>query len=163
MRYDRALIEALAEVEHICTQPRGFRKVMQVTLVTLANVLPELTFVGSVIWVLWLYVMESYLPTLFSALSPIFVTLVVLILMQVLIAVLLPLRWAAVRSEFNSQLIARLNQELTNAYAAIPEETARTLLAERDHVDRLAEAMNEVQKWLDERQSQASISGLYGS
>ncbi len=161
-RYDRALIDALAEVERICTQPHGLRRVMQVTLVTLANVLPEITFVGSIIWLLWLYFIGGNLPSMFHVAVPFLLTLMVLLLMQALIALLLPLRWAAVRGEFHTQLIERLQHELMNVYASIPEDVAGKILAERNHVDQLAAAVNEVLKWLDERQSAASIAGLYG-
>ena len=44
----------------------------------------------------------------------------------------------------------------------IPEETARQMLSEREHADRLSQAVKEVLTWLEERQSAASIAGLYG-
>lgn len=163
-RYDRALMEALAEVERICTQPHGVRKVIQVTLVTLANVLPEVTFIGSFLVLLFRFFTEKgYNPSVFDILLPFAITFAALILLQVLIAVLLPLRWAAVRGEFHRQLVERLHQELLGVYLEIPEETARQMLAEREQVDRLVEAVGEVQKWLDDRQSAASIAGLYGN
>ena len=163
-RYDRALIEALAEVERAFTQPRGIRKVIQVTLVTLANILPEITFVGAFLLLLWRFFMvKEYNPSIFDILLPFLITFAVLIVLQILIAVLLPLRWAAVRGEFHQQLIERLHREMLMVYGEIPEETARQMLAEREHVDRLTEAVNDVQNWLDERQSAASIAGLYGN
>jgi hypothetical protein len=162
-RYDRALIGALAEVERICTQPRGFRRVVQVTLVTLANILPEVSFVGAFLVLLWRYFMEKDASLGISSLAlPFVITLAVLIVLQILIAIVLPLRWAAVRGEFHKQLIERLNEELIGVYASIPEETARQMLTEREQVDRLAAAVSEVLTWLEERQSAASIAGLYG-
>jgi hypothetical protein len=163
-RYDRALIGALAEVERICTQPRGMRRVIQVTVVSLANILPEIAFVGAFLVLLYRYFMEKDASLGITSLAlPFVITLAVLIVLQIMIAVLLPLRWAAVRGEFHTQLIDRLNQELVSVYAAIPQETARQMLAEREHVDRLAAAVREVLTWLEERQSAASIAGLYGS
>jgi energy-coupling factor transporter ATP-binding protein EcfA2 len=163
-RYDRALIEALTEAERSLTQPHGFRKVVQVTLLTLANVLPEVTFVGAFLLLLWRFFMvKEYNPSIFDVLLPFVLTIVVLIVLQALIALLLPLRWAAVRGEFHKQLIEFLHRELLVVYAGIPEETARQMLAERQHVDNLNDAVAEVQKWLDERQTAASIAGLYGS
>src|SRR5262249_6100819 len=53
VRYDRALVDALAEVERSCTRPHGIRRVLQVTLVTLANFLPELVFVAAFLLLLW--------------------------------------------------------------------------------------------------------------
>jgi hypothetical protein len=106
---------------------------------------------------------KAYQPSIFDVALPFVLTIVVLIVMQILIALLLPLRWAAVRGEFHKQLIERLHRELVNVYAEIPEETARQMLAEREHVDRLTEAVRDVQKWLEERQTAASIAGLYGN
>ncbi|MCE9533970.1 MAG: 50S ribosome-binding GTPase [Planctomycetes bacterium] len=162
-RYDRALIESLAEVEQICTQPRGMRKIIQVTLVTLANFLPEATFIGSIIWLLfrW-FAQENFTTSILHVLLPFFLTLLVLLLMQILIALLLPLRWAALRGEFHKQLVDRLEVVMTNVYASIPEETAKQMLAEREQVDRLSTLVKDVLTWLDERQSAASIAGLYG-
>lgn len=163
-RYDRALIEALAEVERTFTQPQGARRVVQTTLVTVANLLPEATFVSAFLLLLWRFFMDkAYQPSIFDVLLPFVLTIVVLIVMQILVALLLPLRWAAVRGEFHKQLIERLHGVLANVYAEIPEETAQQMLAEREHVDRLTEAVREVQNWLDERQTAASIAGLYGS
>jgi hypothetical protein len=76
--------------------------------------------------------------------------------------VLLPLRWSAVRGEFHRQLVERLNVELMSAYASIPEETALQLIAEREQVDRLTKAVQDVLTWLEDRQSAATIAGLYG-
>jgi energy-coupling factor transporter ATP-binding protein EcfA2 len=163
-RYHRALVESLAEVERTVAQPRGLRKVLQVTLVTLANTLPEVTFIGAVLWLLWRWFMqENYNPAIFHVLLPFLLTLLVLVLMQILITVLLPMRWPAVRHEFHQQLLERLNRELTAVYGPIPEETARQLLAEREESDQLAKAIREVLAWLEERQAAATIAGLYGS
>ena len=163
-RYDRAMIEALAEVERVFTQPRGMRRVVQVTLITLANLLPEATFIGAFLVLLWRFFMDkAYNPAIFDIVLPFIITFAVLIVLQILVALLLPLRWAAVRGEFHKQLVERLHRELSTVYAEIPEETARQMLVEREQVDRLTEAVGDVQKWLDERQSAASIAGLYGN
>jgi len=162
-RYDRALIESLGEIEQICTQPTGFRKVLQVTLVSLANILPEAALIGTFIWVLWRWLMLESLPTMFHALLPFITTLGVLLILQILIALLLPFRWQAVRAEFHSLLNERLQAELENVYGSIPETTAKQLLAERDQLDQMAGAVKEVLAWLETRQSAASVAGLYGS
>jgi len=162
-RYDRALIESLGEIERICTQPTGIRKVVQVTLVSISNILPEITLVGTFIWVLWRWLMLESLPTMFHMLLPFILTLGVLLFLQILVALLLPFRWSAVRGEFHTLLIDRLKIELDNVYGSIPDDTARQLLAERDQVDQLAAAVREVLTWLEQRQSAASVAGLYGS
>lgn len=163
-RYDRALIEALAEVERICTNPTGIRRVVQSVVITLGNVLPELVFVGSFLYLLWVWIMhENQTISLFHVAIPFFLTIMSLIFMQILIALLLPMRWAAVRNEFHKQLVDRLEQELKSVYSSIPEETARQMLAERDQIDHLKNELREVLNWLDERQSAAKIAGLYGT
>ncbi len=162
-RYDRALLEALGEVERVCTQPRGLRKLLQVSIVTLANTLPAIVFVCSFLWILWLWIVENNVPTMLHVLLPFILTLTTLITLQVLITVLLPLRWASVRSEFHKQLNERLDRELMSVYASVPEETAQRMLVEREQVEQLSKALHEVMTWLDERQSASNVAGLYGN
>jgi hypothetical protein len=99
----------------------------------------------------------------FDLVLPFAVTLFVLILLQLLNALILPVRWSAVRDEFHRQLVDRLESELKAVYGPIPGETAEALLRDRARVDELLGEVREVKTWLDGRQSAASISGLYGA
>jgi hypothetical protein len=165
VRYDRALMEALAEVERSRTRPRGFRKVLHVSVVTLANVLPELVFVASFLLLLWRFFDPQgvgYKVTSVDLLLPFALTLFVLVFMQLLSALLLPVRWSAVRDEFRRQLVSRLEGELQAVYGPIPGETAEALLRERAKVDELLASVREVRTWLDTRETAANIAGLYG-
>jgi energy-coupling factor transporter ATP-binding protein EcfA2 len=166
VRYDRALMEALAEVERSRTRPRGLRKALHVTVVTLANVLPELVFVASFLLILWRFFDPQgvgYKVTSLDLLLPFALTLFVLVFLQFVSAVLLPVRWSAVRDDFRRQLVSRLESELQAVYGPIPQETAEALLRERARVDELLAAVREVRTWLDARQTAASVSGLYGN
>jgi energy-coupling factor transporter ATP-binding protein EcfA2 len=165
VRYDRALMESLAEVERSRTHPRGLRKIVHVLMVTLSNFLPELVFVASFLLLLWRFFDPQgvgYKVGTFDLILPFAVTLFVLILLQLLNSVVLPVRWSAVREEFRQQLVDRLESELTAVYAPIPGETAEALLRERARVDELLGEVHEVRAWLDDRQTAANISGLYG-
>ncbi|HVK09631.1 MAG TPA: GTPase [Gemmataceae bacterium] len=161
-RYDRALIEALAEVERSILRPRGVRRVVHSTVVTLANYLPELVFVAAFLILLWRYFVLQQPVELVHVVIPFALTLVVLILMHLLSAVLLPMRWSAVKGEFLKQLVTRLDGELTAVYTPIPALTAEALLLERARIEELLTEVREVRTWLDERQSAASVAGLYG-
>jgi hypothetical protein len=164
VRYDRALMEALAEVERNRTNPSGLRKVLQVSVITLSNVLPELTFVAAFIVLLWRYIVQTGVTvSLSDLLLPFALTLVVLILLQLLGAMVLPVRWAAVREEFHDQLVTRIEDELSAVYGPIPAETAEALLRERERVDELLAAVREVRSWLEARQVAAQVSHLYGN
>ena len=163
IRYDRALVEALGEVEQSCTKPRGLRKVVHVTLVALANGLPEVVFVAAFLLLMWRYFMADYHVGVVDLFLPFALTLVVLVFLQLLMAVALPMRWSAVREEFRWRLVECLDGELEAVYGPIPEETARALLEERGRVDGLLTAVREVHTWLDERQNAASVAVLYGN
>ena len=166
VRYDRALMEALAEVERSRTRPRGLRKVLHVTVVTLANILPELVFIASFLLILWRFFdpqQVGYKVTSIDLLLPFALTLFVLVFLQLLSALLLPVRWSSVRDEFRRQLVARLESELQAVYGPIPQETAEALLRERARVDELLASVREVRTWLEARQTAASVSGLYGN
>lgn len=162
--YDRALMESLTEVEYLCTHPRGLRKVLHVVLVTLSNFLPEIVLVSAFIRLLWLYFMvEGVNPSITDLLLPFALTLVVLILLQLLTAVLLPMRWSAVREQFDQQLTAHIDEVLQRTYGAIPGDTANALLQERAHVETLLSAVREVSTWLAEKQQAVTVAGLYGN
>jgi energy-coupling factor transporter ATP-binding protein EcfA2 len=162
--YDRALMESLTEVEHICTHPRGLRKVLHVTLVTLSNFLPEIVLIGAFLRLAWMYSMvEGVNPSLTDLVLPFAFTLVVLILLQMLTTVLLPMRWSSVREEFDQQLTTHIDEILQRVYGSIPNATAQALLQEREHVEGLLKAVREVNEWLAERQNAVTVSGLYGN
>ncbi len=93
---------------------------------------------------------------------PLLVVLLVLMILHVLIAVFLPLRWLAIRGEFHKQLEERMRVELEHIYAAVPEEVAEALNAERRKVEHLLGETREVTGWLEQREQAASIVGLYG-
>jgi energy-coupling factor transporter ATP-binding protein EcfA2 len=164
-RYDRALIDALAAVERIATRPTGLRKLLQVTLVTAANTLPEIVFLGALLMLLYKYfdpLGKGYPVGLFDVFLPFVVTLIVIILLQALIGALLPLRWGPFRGEFRNQLVGRLEKELLAGYQSVPEDVAQGLLLEREQVDKLIAEVREIDGWLARRQQAASIAGLYG-
>ncbi len=85
-----------------------------------------------------------------------------LVLLHVLIALLLPLRWATIRGDFQTRLEKRLLQELENVYGPVPEDVAALLEAERRQVEKLAGETREVASWLRQREQSASVAGLYG-
>jgi energy-coupling factor transporter ATP-binding protein EcfA2 len=163
-RYDRALIESLAEVERERTHPTGSRKALKVTLVSLSNILPEIVFVAAFLLLLWRYFMVSeYRVSLFDLLLPFALTLVVLVFLHLLVSFLLPIRWSAVRGQFGAQLTTRLDAELATVFAPIPETIAGKLQEERERMEQLLEEVREVRGWLTERQQAASVAGLYGN
>jgi energy-coupling factor transporter ATP-binding protein EcfA2 len=166
VRYDRALMEALAEVERSRTRPRGLRKLLQFTVVGLSNILPELVFVAAFLRILWRFFDPQgvgYDVKTFELLLPFALTLFVLVFLQLLSSLLLPVRWAAVRDEFHRKLFGRLEDELKAVYAGIPTETAEALLKEQARVDELLGELREVRTWLDSKQTAASVAGLYGN
>lgn len=166
IRYDRALMEALAEVERSRTRPRGFRKALHVIIVTLSNVLPELVFVGSFLLLLWRFFDPQgvgYKVTTIDLLLPFALTLFVLVVLQLIGALVLPVRWSGVRDEFRRQLVSRLEAELQAVYGPIPGETAEALLREQARVDELLGSVREVRTWLEARQTASNVAGLYGS
>ncbi|WP_029630319.1 GTPase [Zavarzinella formosa] len=162
-RHDRGIIESLTTVEDQITHPRGLRRVLQLLLLTLANILPELVFVSAFILLLWRYFMvEDYHIALVDLLLPFALTLVVLIFLQLLIAVVLPMRWTAVKEEFRRQLSTRLGTEMERVYEPIPAEIAGVILKEREHVSGLTSNVREVNEWLAARENSANIAAMYG-
>jgi hypothetical protein len=164
-RYARSLGEVLGRVEHEWTQPTGVRRWLQGGVVFLADWLPVATLIAALGWLLWRYfdpMQLGYTAHLSDALLPLFMTLIVLILLHVLIAVVLPLRWAAIRDEFERQLARRIQEDLEQVYLELPGGVADDLQKERRQVEQMLGEVREVTGWLEKREQAASIAGLYG-
>jgi energy-coupling factor transporter ATP-binding protein EcfA2 len=161
-RYAQALVEILQDVERHWTQPAGVRRWVQIGLTFLADWLPALVFLAACITLLWRYFMNSAKMELFDVFLPLVVLLVVLVILHLLIVLLLPVRWPAIRGEFQRRLGQRLRSELEGVYAAIPADVADALVLERRQVEQLLSETREVAVWLEQRQQASSISGLYG-
>jgi hypothetical protein len=157
----------LQQVEQQWTRPTGTRRVTQNVLVYLADWLPPLALLASLVVLLWRYFNPFQNPGispphLADMLLPVFVVLAVLIILHLLIAVLLPLRWPAIRGEFQKRLEVRLRQELEGVYAPIPGDVADAVAQDRRQVEKLAAETREVAAWLEKREQSGAIAGLYG-
>ncbi|MBN9118024.1 MAG: 50S ribosome-binding GTPase [Planctomycetes bacterium] len=161
-RMTRAVIDALAEVERRATHPTGWRKVLRGTLSLLANTLPETALVATAGYLLWNFFVRNEVPDLFRLSLVALIPLLVVIVFHMLIALLLPVRWPAIRSEFRAQLGDRMAAELSRAYLAIPGEVAAAVREERKQVDALVAETKQVSDWLAERQQAARVAELYG-
>ena len=162
-RYAQALNDVLQQVEQRRTRPRGFRRVVQAVVVWLADWVPPLALLAAGANLLWRYFyLQQSNVALSDLLLPLMVLLLSLIMLHVLIVLLLPLRWATIRGEFQKELDQHLQQELENLYGPIPGEVAERLRGERQQVERLIGDTREVASWLARREQSASIAGLYG-
>ncbi len=164
-RFDRALTDALCAAEQVWIKPSGTRKWLQMGLVTLANTLPMATFVVALLILLWRYTVqfESFRPSFFDFVVPFLLTLIVMFVLQVLIALLLPMRWSTIRGEFRRQLGERLVELMRDAFLSIPGDVAEALKLERRRIEDLRGEVAEVSRWLDDRRQTANIGALYGS
>jgi ABC-type multidrug transport system fused ATPase/permease subunit len=152
----------LGQVEQQLSRPTGLKRWVQGTLTFLADMLPPLTLLAGCIVLLWqkLYLHQEF--KLADVLLPVVVVLAVLVILHILIALLLPLRWSAIRGEFRRQLERRLQREVQDAYAQVPAEVAEAMRAERRQVEQLLHETKEVATWLERREQAANIAGLYG-
>jgi energy-coupling factor transporter ATP-binding protein EcfA2 len=164
-RFDLALTDALHAAEKVWVNPTGPRRWIQFGLVTLANTVPMATFVVSLLILLWRYTVqfETFRPSFFDFVVPFLLTLVVLVVLQILVAFLLPMRWNTIRGEFRRRLQERLVASIREAFASIPEDVASALRQERKQIEELRGEVAEVSRWLEQRQQTANIGGLYGS
>jgi hypothetical protein len=162
-RHAQILVEVMHHVEQQWSRPTGLRRWVQGTIVFLSDWLPSLSFLAACALLLWHYFYQQNIPQLQEFLLPFLVVLTVLVVLHMLIALLLPLRWAAIRGEFQRLLERRLHDALEKSYAAIPAEVAEALRAERRRVEQLRREVREVAGWLRQREQAASIAGLYGT
>jgi hypothetical protein len=164
-RYAGILNEVLQKVERQWSQPTGLRRITQAVVVWLGNWVPPIALLAALIVLLWRYfkpIDNQVMIHTSDVLLPLIVLLIVLVILHLLITLLLPLRWPAIRGEFQRRLEERIRQELEAIYAPIPGDVAQALRDERRQVEKLIEETGEVASWLRQREQSASIAGLYG-
>lgn len=161
-RVGRIVIDSLGEVEREAAHPTGWRKWVRGTVSLLANVLPEVSLVATAGILLWKLVYEQYVPGLFEMSLVAIVPLTVCIVFHLLIQLLLPVRWPAIRGEFSRSLHRRFQEELDRIYLPIPGETAAALIAERNELEQLLADGKQAADWLASRQQAARVGELYG-
>lgn len=162
-RLTRCVVESLVETEQEAAKPTGWRKYVRGTVTFLGNVLPEVILLGSLVVVLWLFIVEQQVPnSLVYLLSPIYATLAVMIVIHLLVIVLLPVRWPAISGEFRSRLRNKLAAEFRSVFGPIPNEVAAQVADEKKQVEYLVTEARQISDWLREREQAAKISELYG-
>jgi hypothetical protein len=165
-RFSQAMIDVLSKVEQEWAKPTGIRRYLQGAVVLLSDWLPGTAFIAALAFLLWRYFNldgQNYQVHLWDFGLPFLLMLSVCVILHVFVALLLPLRWQAIRDEFQRQLASILQGELISAYHGIPQAVAEQLLVERRKIEQLVHDTSEVQKWLHERELAASIDSLYGS
>jgi GTP-binding protein EngB required for normal cell division len=163
-RYAQAMIGVITNVEQGWSNPSGPRWWLQKIIILLADWTPGIAFLTSIGILLWGYTMAAP-PRRFEGwdlLMPPVVVLLVLVIMHVVIAVLLPLRWPAIRAQFHEHLQKRLREELETHYHQILADVTQEVLVERRQNEAFLKEIAEVAAWLAEREQSASIVGLYG-
>jgi len=167
-RYADALMDVLQHVEQQWSHPTGARRWINGGITLMANVMPPLILFASYGLVLWNVFqlpgsgnMELSLQTVL--LVPLAITLIFLVMLHLLIAVVLPLRWHRIRGEFHKELEERLNTALGMTFASIPKDRAEALVQERRDAEKLIAEVREVSSWLEQRQQAANVTGLYGN
>ena len=163
-KFETGLNDALTAVEQQWSKPSGPRAWLQAALIRFANFAPELTLIASILVILWRVMVEQNQPlTLTLIFVPFFLTLLVLVLLQIIVNVVLPLRWPAIRGSFRRELVRNLRAILGDVYLPIPGTVAERLAAERERIARIRAEVGEVGGYLERQQQASSIEGLYGS
>jgi len=162
-RTARSLAESLQQVEREVTKPTGWRRWLRGGLTLLANVLPPVVLLGSIALLLYRFFVEGITPTLVVALLPVYTTLATLVFVQVLVALLLPVRWSAIRERFRSRIEATLLADFEGVFRGIPDETSAAIRDEKRQVEALIAETKQVADWLKEREEATRAGELYGS
>jgi energy-coupling factor transporter ATP-binding protein EcfA2 len=164
-RYAIALSEVLQQVEQQWSRPGGARRWLHTLVIWVADWLPPVVLLAALVNLLLHYFDpwgRGYQVGWIDLFLPLFVVLAVLVILHVLITVLLPLRWTAIRGEFQRRLEARLTEEMEEVFDPLPGRVAEALQAERKQVEQLLGETAEVAGWLEQREQAASVAGLYG-
>ena len=160
--YGQILAEILQQVQGEWSEPAGWRRWLQIGLVWAADWAPGISFLAACIMLLWRYFVTDYPIQLLDFLKPVLVMLFVLILLHVIMLLLMPMRWPAIRNDFQRRLAKRTRQELDRVYGVIPDEVARAVAQERKEIDDLTSETNRISAWLGEQERAVSVQSLYG-
>jgi hypothetical protein len=164
-RYAQALADVLHQFEQDSARPVGARRWLQRGFILLADWVPPVALLAAFVQLLWRYfdpMGRGYSFQISDVLLPLIVLLIVLVILHLLMVLLLPVRWAAIRSGFEHRLLGRVQSELHGVYTLIPSEVAEGLHLERRQIEQLLGETREVTTWLEQREQAASIAGLYG-
>ncbi len=163
-RYALVLTEVLQEVEAHWARPTGFRRWLQIAIILIADWVPLAVLLGTCGLVLWRLIVEHVDFRLEELLMPVATVALTLFVLHILILLLLPLRWAKIRGEFQRRLEARVRKELEATYGPVPNDVVEALRAERKKVEELRKKAADLAAWMDEREQAAgSVAGLYGT
>jgi energy-coupling factor transporter ATP-binding protein EcfA2 len=158
----QAMVEVLGQIETTWSHPTGLKRIAQALIIFLADWLPLVACGTMVTKLLWDYTMENRTFNMGDLLLPGVVMVLVVVILHVLIAGFLPLRWLAIRAEFEKRLESRLLATMEKIYCQVPNDVAQKLLLERRQVEQFLGEIREVTSWLEQREQSASIVGLYG-
>lgn len=166
-RLSTILVEVLKEAEGQWARPTGVRRWVQESLVWLGDLLPLIVLLLSCGFVINDYAQfwpqERRIGSLWEALFfPAVSLLLTLVVLYILIILLLPIRWPAIRGTFHRQLTRRLQALLQAVYLPIPAELAAALLGERRQIEGLLEEVRAIEEWLHDKERAANIQALYG-
>jgi energy-coupling factor transporter ATP-binding protein EcfA2 len=162
-RIARDLVDSFAAAERDVVAPTGWRMLLRGTVATLANVLPEITFVGCIALVLWQLVVKQITPSLVMVLMPVYATLGVLILLHVVISLLLPVTWDGIRADFRRHLGVALCREFLEVYGPVPADVALAVERDRAATAAVLGEVDQVRQWVGTKEQQSNIAVLYGS
>ncbi len=167
-RNAQSMIEVLGQIETVWKKPRGLKRIVQGTLVFLANWVPALMLAVMLVNLIGVLAFGDtwFVHTGLSGwslfFSPLLVPLMVIVCFHLLIAFVLPLRWSAIRTELEKHLETRLFSELEKAWCQVPLDVVEVMHKERRQVDELLGQVNEVAAWVDRTEQKSSIQELYG-
>ncbi len=158
-----AMMDTLGEMEQIWSNPVGTRRVLHRFLVFLSDWLPMLTLAAMGTKLLWDYMYLQKTFALSDLAIPFGAMAMVILVLHVLIAIFLPLRWQAIRADYQGALQDRLERDLNAGYIGLPTKLAEELLADRLKTQEFLKEIDEVLTWLAQREAAASVMGLYGN
>jgi hypothetical protein len=161
-KYGQLLAEILQQVQGDWSEPAGWRRWLQMGLVWAADWLPGIAFLAACIRLLWLYFVTDNKIQLFDVMIPGVVLLFVLIVLHMVMLLFMPMRWPAIRNDFQRRLTKRVHDELASVYGSIPGEVAAALAVERQQIEALIIESRRLSSWLGEQEQAASVQSLYG-
>ncbi|MCS7022548.1 MAG: GTPase domain-containing protein [Gemmataceae bacterium] len=156
------IAEALQAVEQELLDAAGPRYLLRRLLTATANYAPELAFLATAALLLWQFIVQQQMPSLFQLSLVLLIPLLVVVTLHLLLHLLLPLDGDILRQRLQHHLHRQLQQHLNDQWLPLLDQAVAQIRDERQRLQSLVEDAQRIRDWITHHATHGEIAQLYG-